>query len=223
LFYTNLSFLVLTIYFCFSVFISLREYLRTRQTHHQKLFIVAGDDDDDDDEEGNDNDDDENDSDIITETPLEKAEAAVLSWWMKLFWLLFQLSFTNALFLDLVFWLLLFNGDWSDPFNYLVHGFNFLFIVVELLLCSIPFTLSHVLFQILYQLAYGIIAFSWYGTSGQWVYPFLDVTSINALKFYPGMLVGSFSCFVAGLGLAKLRDKKGEALENQKYLYVDNL
>jgi len=216
--YTNINFILLTSYFVCAVIYSLREY-----SFQKKSDLTIGN---------------RSINTISVETPIEtelgdflvdetevgwaRRKRFYLSIWMKFFWVLFELCFTNALFLDVVFWGLLFPAqqNWSNPLTYFVHFVNLILIFVELLLNSITFIPAHYVFELTFVLCYTVVVFSWYGVSHSWLYPFLDVTKIFAIFAYPGLLIFSSLCFFSGYGLMKLRDRRrGES----QYLHVETL
>jgi len=220
--YTNINFILLTVYFVCAVIFSLREYKFQKQYDlgigsrgnssiniiESPLVNELGDFLDDDEAENG--------------GGWARRKRFYLTWPMKMFWVLFELCFTNALFLDIVFWGLLFPAkpDWSNPFSYFVHFTNLILVFVELLLNSLTFIPAHFLFELVFVLCYTVVVFSWYGVSHSWLYPFLDATKYTAIFVYPGLLIFSIICFSCGYGLVKLRDRrKGES----QYLHVETL
>lgn len=95
-------------------------------------------------------------------------------------WVVAEVIYVCAVLLDIIYWGLLYNGQAMSPadsfLNASVHGTNALLVIVELVLMRQSFVAIHVLFLLLYALAYTIFALIWHSTTAEWIYPFLDLS-----------------------------------------------
>jgi hypothetical protein len=75
----------------------------------------------------------------------------------RILWILFELVATNAIFLDIVFWSLLFTGS-IDSYGIVAHAVNTLVVLLELALNRMTFIWTHWLWNIAYGIIYLIFA-----------------------------------------------------------------
>lgn len=88
----------------------------------------------------------------------------------------FQVFATAALFLDIVFWAILFDFDTSPNFaTQAQHAYNLLFVLLDIVLCArMQFKLIYGAVFIVYTIAF--LSFAWirFAITDDWVYNFLD-------------------------------------------------
>lgn len=105
----------------------------------------------------------------------------------------FQVFATSALFLDVVYWAILFDYRARPTFAQLAqHAFNLAFVAVDLLLTlRVDFRVPYAAFFVAYTLAY--LGFAWirFAVTEDWVYDFLDYRTKKAgivVAYYFGIL-----------------------------------
>jgi len=80
---------------------------------------------------------------------------SVPRWLTCLTWTLFQIELTNALLLDCIFWLLLYDGCGLEFVMVNVHGINALFILTEFGLNKVVLARGQAIFVVLYAVVCG--------------------------------------------------------------------
>lgn len=89
--------------------------------------------------------------------------------------ILFQTAATAALFLDIIYWMLLYDNKSPDFTQLAQHALNLCFVILDMSLClRINFRVFYILFFVSFILLY--IIFSWirFAIVGNWPYDFLD-------------------------------------------------
>ena len=81
-----------------------------------------------------------------------------LTWYMKLDWILYNITLPISIVVTLVFFTLLYpdmpHENGVDIFNIHVHALNSVFSILELFLCSIPTRLAHIIYPVIYGVIY---------------------------------------------------------------------
>lgn len=108
--------------------------------------------------------------------------------------LLFQVFATAALFLDLVFWALLFDFDTKPDIATLAqHAFNLVFVLLDILLSvRMQFKLIYGVVFILYTISFLVFAWIRFAITDDWMYNFLDYQRQAAgttVAYYLGIFV----------------------------------
>jgi len=183
--YTNITFLLMLTYFVIGTTLSWKDWKHSRRYSS----LSAGE------------------SQSLSVNGVLHEKESELRLHHKAFWVLFQICFTSAVFLDIVFWSLIFHppGRWND---FVFHGANSIFIGVELAINSIIFVPSHVYFQFIYILIYAVLAFSYYGVTHVWLYGFLNWYDKLFPIYYVVALLLPTCIFFIGYLLTRLRDGK---------------
>lgn len=109
----------------------------------------------------------------------------------------FQVFAIAALFLDVVFWTILFDFDGSPTFAQLSqHAVNLVFVLLDLLLSArMQFKLLYGVVFIAYTIGYLTFAWIRFAITDDWVYGFLDYTDQSAgltVAYYFGVLLWAF-------------------------------
>ena len=111
--------------------------------------------------------------------------------------------------------------------SFSAHGFNFFFLLFDLLLSNIPMRYYTLLFSLMWGIAYLVFQLIFYAAGGWWVYPFLDVTNDGSLLWYLLLLalIAVFHLFSVGVWQAKVRllrrYKRGYAIDGKDFV-LDN-
>jgi hypothetical protein len=89
-----------------------------------------------------------------------------------------QTLFTAAVFLTIVYWVLLapFDDTRESFLNYMVHGGQVAVAGVDFLLNRISFVPAHMSILYLYVAIYMLFAWFWYAGRTEWIYDFVDFT-----------------------------------------------
>jgi len=134
----------------------------------------------------------------------------------RFIWTLFEFVYTNAIFLDTVFWALLYNGG-PDVWTVSAHAINILLVGVEFIFNKLTFAAIHVLIIISFGLAYVFFAWIYHAVTKIWIYDFLSWDSAeSAVISYIGIFLGGVIYFYILLGLQRLRDKLVEISQKRK-------
>jgi len=123
---------------------------------------------------------------------------------------MFEVAFSMAIFVDIVFWSTLATGS-IDAFVIILHALNGILMMVELFMNSMVFAPGHVIFVWITLLGYMVEVWVWHAVGKVWAYPFLDFSNKLAAAYYPALFVAATATFYIGLLLTKLRDCKKQA------------
>lgn len=88
-------------------------------------------------------------------------------------WIIWQCMAVNAIFIDIVYWTMLHDGDISFT-NLNIHLFNSIFVLIEFLLNRITFQVANLIFLLLYALCYILFSFIYFEETKETIYFFLD-------------------------------------------------
>lgn len=120
-----------------------------------------------------------------------------------------------ALFLDAVFWALIypFSSRTVDFLEINMHGVNLLMMAVEVMACRLAFPWQFFSVPLVYSLLYLVVAQIYHATTGVWLYDFLNVSKPLAPVFYVAVvvwLVGAFALCRLWVGLRNRRLRTAE-------------
>lgn len=122
-------------------------------------------------------------------------------------WILYEISFPIAFLVSLVVSFVLIPMAKIDeipvdvffhPLPCIMHNANIFFMTIEFLLNDLHFFPTHVIFVLLYGIAYVFFAWYWHRVKGIYYYFFLDYTRPLAVFFYLGLLFLCAMLFVTG-------------------------
>ena len=116
--------------------------------------------------------------------------------------ILHQIACGAALFLDVVYWALIWKGPQVKLHQVAQHAFNVVFIFVDFVLSlRINFKVFYIIFNIAYLASYLIFAWIRYAVADNWPYTFLDFNR-NSVGTTVGYYIGLFAwCVVSSLVL----------------------
>lgn len=114
-------------------------------------------------------------------------------------WIVFEVAYTCALLVTLMVTFVILPNmhrkhiPTHPMFTYtplLTHNANVIFMTAELFLNKLSFHPSHVLFVIIFALAYVLFAWYWYYVTGVFYYIFLDYNSSFVVPIYIALCIG---------------------------------
>lgn len=198
--FTNWCFIFLAVYFLIATCLSFADWRRKRyayfvsvptsnSTTESLLF-------------GSNTIEEEDDPDPTTET-----KTPIIH---RVFWVMFEVAFTVAVFVDLVFWTTLYTGS-LDAIVIVLHALNGMLMLGELCLNSLVFAPGHIIFVWIILLMYLIEVWVWHAVGNVWAYAFLDYSNNLAFVYYPALFVTATVTFFIGFLLVKLRDRNKRA------------
>eukprot|EP01028_Stygiella_incarcerata_P013582 TRINITY_DN82808_c0_g1_i1.p1 TRINITY_DN82808_c0_g1~~TRINITY_DN82808_c0_g1_i1.p1 ORF type:complete len:260 (+),score=34.25 TRINITY_DN82808_c0_g1_i1:74-853(+) len=139
--------------------------------------------------------------------PFENAFRVELTWFHKLLAIVFALAFTNALFLDIVYWTMLYSPGQADFVTVNVHCVNFVIIALYAMSCAAPIEWPNMFIIVVFALAYTGFAWIYHNASNEWIYPFLSTSSSLWPIMYLLLIVFLCSIFCFVKGMVHLRNK----------------
>jgi len=184
--FTNLCFIFMAFYFLVAIILSYRDWRKKRNAFFVSVpgansttesLLFGGDT-------------------LLDDDEAEQEEGASLG--HKIFWVMFEVAFTVAVFVDFVFWTALYTGS-LDLFVVALHALNGIFMIVELFLNSMVFIPGHVIFVWFLMLLYVIEVLVWRFVGNVWAYPFLDYGNKLAFVYYPTLFVTVTITFFFGV------------------------
>lgn len=96
-------------------------------------------------------------------------------------WIMWQCMAVNAVFIDIIYWTMLHNGNTSFT-NLNIHLFNSIFVIIEFVFNRITFQPANIVFLLLYAASYMLFSFIYFEETRETIYYFLDWRkSITAL------------------------------------------
>lgn len=201
-YFTNLSFMLVTIYFWVVAILGFL-YLRAKPYAKENLYADA------DDEEG---------AGAAEELLPQERQRMQSPWASFTVWVMFEVLVGACLGLDLVYWSVLYDPDDSDSGNWLdihLHGVQFVLMAIELYLNRLPILLPHMVFLMIYGIAYNcLLMWPYFAATGNWVYDIFDWNDNAGLAvvYYIGTLVLFAITYTAGFYAARFRDRRDEAI-----------
>lgn len=142
-----------------------------------------------------------------------------LSWYMKVQWLLYNISLPASVLVTLVYWGLLaplyFTEANINLNNFTQHAFNVLLMLIEFYLAALPTRLLHAYQPLVYVVGYGIFSILLYEVDGTILYPYildwsrpgLTIACICGLMLY--FLVAQLVFFLIYIALKICVEKRG--------------
>lgn len=121
-----------------------------------------------------------NDNDDVpcTAEASEASRALPLAWFYEALWVIYNIASVAAVLVTLAFWSLLFSADNGIRFaTFTFHGVNSIVMIADTMLSSIPVRLFHVIYPMLYCVAYIMFTVIYWGAGGpNYIYPQTDYT-----------------------------------------------
>jgi len=138
----------------------------------------------------------------------------------KFTWVLFEFTTTNAFFLDIVFWTLLFTGS-IDVYTVSAHALNSFFVLNELIFNNLQVFMAHFFFVLGFGILYLFFAWIYFAIGHYWIYSFLNWSRgwISA-AYYIGVLLGGLVVFVVVFLLVLLRTKIYSKICSQRSVHA---
>ncbi|KAJ3240708.1 hypothetical protein HDU81_002899 [Chytriomyces hyalinus] len=135
------------------------------------------------------------------------------SWVKYINWVIYALPATYAFIVSIVFWTLLAGylagaaplEKWA---SISLHAGNSVIMLTELVLGRVPMAYPLILPMIVIALLYLALSFVYHGSSGGWVYPFLDTGKPFSWAYYVGLIVAFAVCFCLVTAIHKGRDRR---------------
>jgi hypothetical protein len=136
-------------------------------------------------------------------------------WYLKICWFLYVLGVTPSLPIVFVYWVFVGSDVMVTPENVHLHGLNFVFALIDILISRVPIQLFHFYILMLFGLVYSVFLVIFYAAGGMnpndggnYVYKFVDFGT------NPGLAVGICIAliFIGAIvhtiyfGIAQLRD-----------------
>ena len=138
----------------------------------------------------------------------------------KIQWVLYYLGINNALFVTLLFWIVVYGISHNitrnelSPVVYQVHGVNAFFAVIDIFVIGIPMNILHVVFPIAFGIVYAVFSVIYYSAHGidekghRYVYIVLDWSKPGkAFGFVLLCVVVEVVLYACVYGLYCLRNK----------------
>eukprot|EP00026_Physarum_polycephalum_P014055 Phypoly_transcript_14525.p1 GENE.Phypoly_transcript_14525~~Phypoly_transcript_14525.p1 ORF type:complete len:281 (+),score=29.16 Phypoly_transcript_14525:101-943(+) len=193
--FTNLCFIFMAVYFLAAALLSFDDWRKKRYAYF--ISVPGGNSTTESLLFGSQMDDEE----LQVVTPAPRSH--------RVFWVMFEVSFSFAIFIEVMFfWSALHSGS-PDVFVFLLHAVNGVLMLGELLFNSLIFVASHIVFVWILLLLYTIEVFIWHAVDGRWPpYPYLESGDKMAFAFYPMLFVAASVTFMIGYFLVKLRDRR---------------
>jgi len=143
-----------------------------------------------------------------------------MPFWLTAFtWVLFETVLANAVFLDIVYWALLYRPCRVITFvDFSLHALNGILMVIDLFLNAMPFEIGHMPFALGYAMVYVLMTIGLYEDQNfDMPYGFLDPGNRGAAGTYFGLMVALAVCYCAVWGLGAARTRARGASEDVSY------
>lgn len=122
---------------------------------------------------------------LVTLHHLDKIDAdKELSWSLKSYWALWNLSIVISFIVSAFYWMLLYKGEPVDFNNVLIHAANSVALIIDLFLCKHPAKFTNFIYPVIIEIFYLIFTIVYQFTGGldKWV-PFgLCIYNVNSWK-----------------------------------------
>ena len=207
---TNWSFFFLSLYFVCATLVTVLRYKKIRDfgAHQQTKQLVEVVSDCDIQEHCTDASQcgSHDEPEVVPTIELEMSDVSSMRWYHEALWVIYNIAAVGSLFVTILFWSMIYRGDYQDTraMSVVVHGANSGLIVTETLLCSIPVRLFHVIYPMLYSVAYVVFTVLYWACGGTgrnqqpYIYPQTDFSG------QPVMAAVSLLClFFFGLPLCQ--------------------
>ena len=194
---SNWSFLFVTVYFICATIVTAIHYKRERkqsgnherdQTKNLESKSKCGDAADSDrtsnnvcepnHELGSSYEGNDNDEVRFTADAFEASRVLPMAWFHEALWVIYNIASVAAILVTLSFWLLIFSAsNGIGAVTVIFHGVNSIVIVGDTMLTSVPVHLFHVIYPMLYSIAYIILTvIYWAVDQHNYIYPQTDYT-----------------------------------------------
>lgn len=136
----------------------------------------------------------------FTDYSFEASRALPMAWFHEALWVIYNIASVAAIMVTLSFWLLLFSADNGiRAVTVIFHGVNSIVMVGDTMLSSVPVRLFHVIYPMLYCIAYIIFTVIYWAVGGpNYIYPQTDYTGRPVLA-----AVSQVCLFFIGLPLCQ--------------------
>lgn len=141
---------------------------------------------------------------ISTGDAEEESRAIPMVWFHEALWVIYNIAAVAALVVTLSFWLFIFRlRNKLNVVSVIVHGINSIVMVGDTILSSIPVRLFHVVYPMLYSIAYVIFTVIYWASGGtssfgmRYIYPQTDYTGrpvFSAVSLVGLVLIGLPLC-----------------------------
>ena len=146
---------------------------------------------------------------IFIAEPPEASREIPMAWFHEALWVIYNIASTAALLVTLTFWLLIFNSsDTASAIVVIFHGVNAVVMVIDTSLSSIPVRLFHVIYPMLYCIAYIIFTVIYWAAGMPYIYPQTDYTGrpvLSAVSQLCIVFIGIPLCQSVMFGFYRLR------------------
>ena len=142
----------------------------------------------------------DNDEVAFTSDASDTSRALPMAWFHEALWVIYNIASGAAVMVTLTFWLLLFNArNGVRALTVILHGVNFIVMVGDTMLSSIPVRLFHVIYPMLYCIVYIMFTvIHWAAVAPNHIYPQTDYTGRPVLA-----AVSQLCLFFIGLPLCQ--------------------
>lgn len=122
---------------------------------------------------------------------LEASRATPMRWYHEALWVIYNIASVAALVVTLSFWLLIygaFRAGGTSPISVIFHAVNSILMVFDTILSSVPVRLFHVVYPMLYSIAYIMFTVIYWASGGtnsfglSYIYPQTDYTGRPVLS-----------------------------------------
>ncbi|KAL9982955.1 hypothetical protein ACROYT_G005070 [Oculina patagonica] len=146
---------------------------------------------------------------IFASDPPESSPAVPMAWFHEALWVIYNIASVAAMLVTLAFWLLIFNGNNKIIGVAIIsHGVNSIVMIGDTMLSSVPVRLFHVIYPMLYCIAYIVFTVIYWAASGGFIYPQTDYTGqpvLSAVSQLCLFFIGIPLCQTIMFGFYKLR------------------
>ena len=137
----------------------------------------------------------------------DKSIFETLRWYHKGAWVMFSITCSNAFVLSILYWALLYSGG-IHGLDLSTHLFNTVFVLLEIMLSSLPIRFLHFIYPFCFATVYTIFTAVYWAISKSNVYPVLDYGKypvFSACLVVGAVVVGTPLMYSFVFGLFKFR------------------
>ena len=126
---------------------------------------------------------DTNDGEVVFTAASQSPTAIPMAWFHEALWVIYNIAAVAAILVTLAFWILIYSpssGDDVTFFGITFHVINSLVVIGDTMLSSVPVRLFHVVYPMLYSIAYILFTVIYWGSGGTnpfgmpYIYPQTD-------------------------------------------------
>ncbi|CAG5134972.1 unnamed protein product [Candidula unifasciata] len=120
-----------------------------------------------------------------------------IQWYLKVLWLLTTFGFDSAILVTALYWTLVFDGAIKTFLTVATHAINSVYVLMDIFLIAAPVRLLHIVYPIMYGLAYTLFTFMYhiYGGTNKKSEPFI-YKPLDWSKLHSALTVSLGSVFV---------------------------